>query len=268
MLTVSNISWHDGGDPNFLNLVARAQFDGIDIAPTKIWPNWNVPADKGESFRRQLEDRGLLAVGMQSLFFGVGPLNLFCKGQLEWLKFLDHVNRLISIANATGAKCLVFGAPTNRDPLDLTDQGVEELALERLSQVGDSMVRAGLILCLEPVPRILGGKFLCTTDETANFLTILNHSGVQLNVDSAVLFHDNVDIRSTILRYAPLIAHVHVSEPGLSNFSHPSVNHALISATLREIGYSGAIAIEMNAKSGAEFANLVQATEFVKSVYG
>lgn len=268
MLTVSNIAWPDGGDPNFLQLIANASFDGIDIAPTKIWPNWKIPTHGCRDFRKLLESYGLQAVGMQSLFYGAGPLNLFCREQQDWQIFLNHFDRLIDIANATGIKKLIFGAPTNRDPLDLDDQEIKELALNRLSKIGDAMLNAGLVLCIEPVPKSMGGKFLCTTEDTVKFLAEINHGGVKLNLDAAVLLHDGVDIPLTIKRYAQLISHVHSSEPGLGNFTDPKADHIAIASALREINYSGAVAIEMNSVPEYAHTNLLQALRFVKSVYG
>lgn len=267
MLTVSNIAWNDGADLEFIRMISQFEFDGLDIAPTKIWPNWNIPSDNGLEFRSVLDSFGLSVIGMQSLFFGAGPLNLFCTENSEWQAFINHFHRLSLIAKATGATRLVFGAPSNRDPRGLEGTQLQELALTRLEIIGDIMLQEGLILCMEPVPCSAGGKFLCTTEEAARFLSILNHPGILLNLDSAVLFIEKADINSTIKQYSHLIAHAHASEPALGNFNEPQVNHMMVSAALKEANYSGAIAIEMNANPNRQRENLIQAMNFVKAVY-
>lgn len=268
MLTVSNIAWDDGSDPAFLESVADAGFDGIDIAPTKIWPGWQLPDDCGASFRGQLDQYGLCAIGMQSLFFGAGTLNLFSQVDDDWQAFFSHMGKLAEIATATGATRIVFGAPASRDPHGLDADTAWQIACERLRLVGDLYQNRSIALCMEPVPSAIGGRFLCSTMETADFLRAVNHSSVKLNLDTAVLLHENADILETITQCADIVGHVHASEPALGNFEHPRVDHAAVSAALRKVGYNGAIAIEMAAAPGVEESNLVRALDYVKAIYG
>jgi D-psicose/D-tagatose/L-ribulose 3-epimerase len=268
MLTVSNIAWHDGNDPAFLKMVAGAGFDGIDLAPSKIWPGWQLPEDRGIEFRNCLNSYGLSVVGMQSLFFGAGPLNLFSKDTENWEAFLLHTKTLAAIAVATGATRIVFGAPANRDPGDMNDELAWELACERLRVVGDLFARNDIQLCLEPVPEKIGGKFLKSTSETADFLRKINHSSIKLNLDTAVLLHEKADIQKTIEEYAALIGHVHASEPSLGNFDQPEADHVAVRSALQSIGYEGTVAIEMAAKPGFEASNLTRALNYIKSIYG
>jgi D-psicose/D-tagatose/L-ribulose 3-epimerase len=268
MLTVSNIAWLDGADPAFLGMVAAAGFDGIDLAPTKVWPGWQLPPDHGADFRRSLAERGLATVGMQSLFFGAGPLNLFATDPLDWQAFKNHMEMLAAIANATGATRVVFGAPTNRDPGNLDDQQAWELACDRLRDIGDRYAERGIAICMEPVPAAIGGKFLRTTAETAKFLELVSHPAVRLNLDTAVLQHEAADIPRTIAACAGLIGHVHASEPKLGNFERPLADHTAVSKALSDIGYKGAVAIEMAAKPGLEAQNLARALDYVGAIYG
>jgi len=267
VLTVSNIAWCDGADPDFLCKVAEAGFDGIDLAPTKVWPGWQLPGDLGGGFRANLEAFGLGVVGMQSLFFGAGPLNLFAEGKEEWRAFVSHMDTLYGIAAATGASKLVFGAPANRDPGVMWECAAWNLACERLRYIGDRFSGRGVSLCLEPVPEAMNGKFLRSTKETVEFLRQVDHPGIRLNLDTAVLFHEAVDITSTVEYCGDLIAHVHASEPALGDFSKPLVDHLAVRKALQGAGYAGAIAIEMAAKPGYEAINLARALDYVGAVY-
>lgn len=267
MLTVSNIAWRDGADSTFLLMVANAGFDGIDLAPTKIWADWKIPEDLGEKFRLRLESYGLAAVGMQSLFFGAGPLNLFAQDTQDLQAFMSHMKRLAAIAKTTGVSRVIFGAPANRDPGNLEKDIAWQLAVDRLSDIGDFYESCGIQLCMEPVPAAIGGKFLRSTAETVSFLNTINHNAVRLNLDTAVLLYEAADITQTIAESANLIGHVHASEPALGNFDQPQVDHATVSAALRSIGYTGAVAIEMAARPGLESSNLSRALDYVGSTY-
>lgn len=267
MLTVSNIAWHDGADPDFLRMVADAGFDGIDLAPTKVWPGWQLPSDHGAGFRHTLDEFGLAAVGMQSLFFGAGPLNLFAEGEPAWQAFVSHMDTLAGIAGATGVTRVVFGAPANRDPGELSDSEAWQLASDRLRMIGDRFASHRIQLCMEPVPAAIGGKFLRSTAETTAFLRQVDHPAIRLNLDTAVLLHEAADIPHTIDDCADLIGHVHASEPALGNFEQPMVDHQSVRDALRGIGYTGAVAIEMAAKPAQEASNLARALDYVGSIY-
>jgi D-psicose/D-tagatose/L-ribulose 3-epimerase len=267
MLTVSNIAWQEGADPTFLRMVADAGFHGVDLAPTKIWPGWQIPADHGAGFRRTLDDFGLSAVGMQSLFFGAGPLNLFADCEQSWAAFLSHMDILAGVAGATGVARMVFGAPANRDPGNLSEDQAWNVALDRLRVIGDRFTPLGIQICMEPVPAAIGGKFLRSTLETMKFVRQVDHPSVRLTLDTAVLFYEAADIQRTIFECAELIGHVHASEPELGDFDHPVVNHQAVSDALKEVAYTGAVAIEMAAKPALEPKNLARALEYVGSVY-
>lgn len=268
MLSVSNIAWDDGADPVFLEMISCAGFTGLDFAPTKIWQGWQLPDDYGGQFRKTLEGFGLSAIGMQSLFFDAGRLNLFTNERNEWNKFLAHIEKLACIANATGVTRLVFGAPGNRIPISTSVTQTWEIAGSRLYAVADFLFSRGLTLCLEPVPQQSGGQFLQTTDETISFLREVNHPGLMLNLDTAVLHCEAADIQRVVYACADLIGHVHVSEPQLMNFANPLVNHQTVANALKSIDYAGCVAIEMSAEKGREAINLSQALEYVKSAYG
>jgi sugar phosphate isomerase/epimerase len=120
---------------------------------------------------------------------------------------------------------------------------------------------------MEPVPASIGGKFLCSTEEAIRFIRQVDHPSVRLTLDTAVLYHESADIQRTIIESAELIGHVHASEPSLGDFDRPLVDHKAVSNTLKEVAYTGAIAIEMAAKSAREQQNLARALDYVGSVY-
>ncbi len=267
LLSVSNIAWHKGDDHEFFDLLKEFGFRGIDVAPTKIWPDWKVTGDSAQILRERLTASGLSAVGMQSIFFGTEGLNLFAQPE-QWLATKRHLRRVALIAQWIGATRVVFGAPNNRDPNGVPESAVREIAKRRLRKLGAIFSERGAVLCLEPVPIVAGGRFLCTTMEAADFVRDVSHPGIGLNLDAAFLAGEEVPIEQAVRDCADVIAHVHASEPGLGNFAEPKVDHGIIGWALKNIGYSGAVAIEMRAVDGLEDKNLRLAMTVVRQCYG
>ncbi|MBK8160545.1 MAG: sugar phosphate isomerase/epimerase [Rhodospirillaceae bacterium] len=267
LLSVSNIAWTQGDDPALLNLLRANGYAGLDVAPTKIWPDWQADSAATARFARQVTDAGLRTIGMQSIFFGTTSLNIFADGE-RWLATKRHLRRVAGIAKNIGATRIVFGAPANRDPGNLAAAAAAEIALRRLRRLGGIFADAGTRLCLEPVPADAGGRFLLTTLETATFVRLVDHPGICLNLDSAFLAGEGEPIERTIQSCADVIGHAHASEPALGTFAPSRVDHRAMGVALRKIGYTGAVAIEMRAITGAEERNLRDAMKVVSACYG
>lgn len=266
-LSVSNIAWHRGDDASFLSILREFGFTGVDIAPTKVWPDWNSSVDDWAAFAKLLDGFGLSAIGMQSIFFGTQGLNVFAAADL-WSETKRHLRRVARLARGIGATRVVFGAPANRDPGEIPPERAYDIALRRLRRLASIFDEQAAVLCMEPVPAEVGGKFLRTTLETAEFVRAVGHRGIALNLDAAFLTAESVPVGDTIQACADVIAHVHASEPGLSDFAQPRSAHAEIASALRAVGYRGAVAIEMRGVAGMEEPNLRAAMSVVRQCYG
>jgi D-psicose/D-tagatose/L-ribulose 3-epimerase len=253
-----------------LELLSEARFRCIDIAPTKIWPNWIFDSPAPTEYKRWLSDYGFACAGMQSIFFGTQSLNVF--GDTEsWLALRQHFERVCRMASELEVGAVVFGAPANRDPGGGVVNSWEQ-ALNRFGVLGDLANANVTKLCIEPVPSHLGGRFLSTTVDTMQFVKELAHPAVKVNLDTAVLTSEGCigdEAREVVVRNIDLIGHVHVSEPDLGGFDSPQGAHREIAEALRACQYNGGVAIEMraHADSACARANLAAALAFVSNVY-
>ncbi len=269
-LSVSQIAWESGKDPAFFDLLSSADFTRVDIAPTKIWPDWTISGPSPSEYKATLAARGMACSGMQSIFFGCKGLNVF-GDDASWKALCAHFRVVSKMAGELGVKAVVFGAPVNRDPGDNADD-IMPRALERFGKLGDLAQAEGTCLCLEPVPADLGSRFLRTTKETADFVRQLNHVGVKMNLDTAVLVAEGwnaAETRAAVTQNIDVIGHVHASEPQLGPFTAPQGLHKDVAQALRDSGYKGDVAIEMRAAATADQsrANLIEALRFVAGAY-
>ena len=266
-LSISNIAFSNDSDSVFLSKIASARFDGIDIAPNKVWPNWKLPEDYGSSYRNYVYSYGLKIIGIQSLFFNAGSYNLFsCETRIN--EFYSHLKLISRIAISTGANKIIFGSPANRNTELVDISNIWDIAKERLRYIGDYYHTIGLKLCIEPTPKQFGGSFLCSTKETEIFIKAVNHPAICLNLDTAILDLECVSIKNTITDCGEIIGHVHASEPSLGNFSNPKIDHHKVSQTLKDINYKGTVSIEMLNQPSCDIENLEGALNYISEIYG
>ncbi len=270
-LSVSQIAWDRGGDPQFLGMLREHGFEHIDVAPTTVWPDWVFRSPSPAEFRQSVVSFGLEPWGMQSIFFGRSDINVFGNDS-SWKGLQEHFRRVCDLAAILGVRTIVFGAPANRDAGRVDVGSREPMAAERFQLLGDIAQESGAVLCLEPVPATAGGTFLRTTAECAGFVRRLRHPALMLNLDTAALSAEAVtasDAAALVAEYADVTGHVHASEPGLGSFGTPLALHGDVAGALLRTEYKGAVAIEMRATRNADRSreNLLQALRFVARVY-
>src|SRR5258706_10362252 len=114
-LSISNIAWRAEDDQAVYALLRELKIDTIEVAPTRIVPNWDMAtAETARAFGAQLKDEGLRCSSLQSLLYGLPALNLF--GSDETRRDLARqLDRVANFGAAMGARAFVFGSPKNRD---------------------------------------------------------------------------------------------------------------------------------------------------------
>jgi sugar phosphate isomerase/epimerase len=257
-LAISNIAWDARNAESVLAFLADTPIQGVEIAPTKLWPDWvGASTLAAVEVRRIHNERGLAIPSIQSLLFGKAELKVFGPPETR-AALLDHIEMTASVGAALGATVLVFGSPRNRDPGDLDPSAAHGAALDFFRSVGDRCARHGVRLCIEPNPKVYDCRFITSWREAAAFVDELDHPGVGLHLDTACIALEGDDVVEAIRGCAGRIAHFHISEPQLGDFAEPKLDHASYGAALRTIGYEGWASIEMRPASDA-LAGVAQA---------
>ena len=77
-LAISNIAWSPSDDQKVVKLMRRHGFAGVEVAPTKYWPNpLAAPRAAVDEVRTFWEGEGMAVVAIQSLLFGTSGMELF-----------------------------------------------------------------------------------------------------------------------------------------------------------------------------------------------
>lgn len=265
-LSLSNIAWDAPEHEQVLALLNRHQVNGIEVAPTKFWPEWQA-ASTGAALEiaAQLRDQGFAIPALQSILFGKPELTVFGDaGSRQAL--VEHIGFVAELAQALGARCLVFGSPKNRDPGSLEAEAAFDMAADVFHRIGEVCARCEVQLCIEPNPQAYDCHFMSSWKEVLEMVDQVDHPGIGLHLDTACIELEGDDVVEAINTCRGKISHFHITEANLGDLSDPQLDHARYAAALKAIDYSGWRSIEMR-RSEHPLHSIERSLQRVNQIY-
>ena len=243
-LSVSNIAWDTASDSAVYGMMKEFGFGGLEIAPTRIFPERPYGRlQEAASWREKLSrEHGFCVPSMQSIWYGRKE-RLFASPE-ERAALLDYTREAILFAEAVGCRNLVFGCPKNRtvpDGMAASEAGV--IAVGFFRELGAFAVEHGTVIGIEANPAMYGTNFVNGTESALSLIEAVGSSGVKLNLDVGTMVA-NAETVDVLGGRVSLVNHVHLSEPGLKPIQKRELHRDLL-ALLREGGYDGYLSIEM-----------------------
>lgn len=267
-VAVSTIAFADPFDEGVLTDLRTAGVAGIEVAPTMIWPDINsVTTAELAQVRSMYADHGLAVIAMQALLYGRPDVTLFGDETV----FLEHLETVCRIGGGLGAHALVFGSPKNRLRGVLSETDAMDRAVEVFQRAGARASEHGTAIVIEPNPEDYGADFITTASDATTLVRRVDHPGVRLHLDTACLRLAGTDLVTAVHNGADVLAHFHVSEPGLAPVPGDGLtDHSAAAAALRDVGYDGYVSVEMRRGDSPEVdrASLARATAFAMLEYG
>lgn len=243
-LAISNIAWEKIDDFKVYNLMKKYNFIGLEIAPTRFFPENPYDIDKNtlSILKENIKKENLKIISMQSILYGKNNLEVFKSEEIRQ-ELLEYLKKGIVFASTLGIKNIVFGNPKNRISYSEKDN---EIALEFFKKLGEFSEKYGVTIGIEPNPKIYGGNFLVSTKETIEFVKKCNNKNIGLNLDLGTMIENKEDIE--ILMNIPIekISHIHISEPYLETISIDNIGlHLELFEFLKRKNYKNFVSIEM-----------------------
>ncbi len=239
-LSISNIGWSERDDSKVYGLMKDWGFEGLEIAPTRIFSgNPYDDLKRAAAWRESLKDRyGFEISSMQSIWYGRQE-RLF--GSAEEREFLfELTKKAIGFASVIGCKNLVFGCPKNRV---LTGESLRETGIEFFRKLGDYAHVRQTVLSIEANPAIYGTNYINDTPAAFELVKAVNSPGFGLNLDTGAMI-ENGEPAEIIRGQVKLINHVHISEPELEIVRRRAL-HTELKELLDEEGYDKFVSVEM-----------------------
>jgi len=244
-LSFSNLAWERADDRWVAELLCRHGIKSIDLTPAKYFtPGEPVDEQAVRAVRAWWAGWGIDIAGMQALFHGTTGFNLFGDAGTRQ-RMLAHLQAMCRIGAALGAPRLTFGAPRVRDRGLLSEAEAAPRAMEFFRELGGIAQAHQVTICLEPVPASLGGNFMTDTTGAAGIVLGTRHPAIRLQLDLGSITTNGEDLGLLLRQVAPLVGHVHLSEPALAPLGAHENVHAPAAKLLREFLPDRILTIEM-----------------------
>lgn len=253
-LAISNIAWETHDDPDVLQILKKQDVSGIEIAPTKLWPDWQGANYKeAKQYRKKMHNLGFELPAMQAILFGKPELQLFDKTSHN--QFLEHIKLVSELANGLGSKVLVFGSPKNRKRGQIPYPEAINIAADFFYKAGEICAANECVIGLEHNPVEYGCDFVSNVLDAKALVEKVSHANFKLHVDSAGLHMCGDDIAEIIEQVGEFV-HFHISEPMLEPIFDGVVNQLKAIDTLKSIDYQQWVSIEMKQPSSFKILEL------------
>lgn len=266
-LAFSNIAWASEEDRQALDLLRASQVQGIEVAPTRLWPNWaGATPEAAGDHAQAMREAGFKTPSLQSLLYGLPDLQVFGTTRQQ-TDLITHLARVAELAAAMQAKVLVFGSPKNRDRGDLTPAQAMQHAIRFFRQAGQACADAGVTLAIEANPSHYQCNFVTRWQEAEELVRACSHPGIGLHLDTACTVLAGDDPVAAVSQVADILVHVHASEPDLGPFTSPRSDHLAMGEALRAVGYTGWCSVEMR-RTSTPLADIQVAAQLAHRCYG
>lgn len=265
-LAFSNIAWDPAEEAQVLPILQQYGFTGIEVAPTKFWPDWESASLKqAKEIAEIYKEQGFVIPALQSVLFGKPDLQVFgSPKQQQQLK--NHLGFIADLANAFGAKAVVFGSPKNRDPGDRTPEQAMDEAICFFNEVAPYFSDANSQLVIEANPKYYNCNFVSHWQEARSLVKQCDHPGIGLHFDLACTQLAGDSPMDAVAEVHQDIRHFHISQPDLSPFSSPLTEHEATANLLKNYQYSKFCSVEMR-RSEDPLKDITQAARFASQIY-
>ncbi|MGH9631558.1 MAG: sugar phosphate isomerase/epimerase family protein [Bryobacteraceae bacterium] len=267
-IAISNIAWEADENDRVAEIMSARRIKGVEIAPTKIWPDLAVVDDqRAIDLRESWTERGIRIVALQSLLFGRPDLTVFSAAGVR-RSMLDYLSGVIRISSLLGAKVLVFGSPKNRQTGGLDPVAAMDIAVEFFSSLAAMAHASGVCIGLEPNPKEYGCDFVRTSQQALELVKRVANPGMGIHLDTAILAMTAEHFEDAVANCFDYLVHVHISEPMLGLVGEGPTDHSRMARALASSGYRNWVSIEM--RSGWRTDNTIsveRALDFVLQTY-
>ncbi len=268
MLSISNIAWDVSQDNEVAKVLNENNVAHVDIAPPKYFENISTVKHADVlRVKNYWQNKGISPLGMQALLFGTKGLNVFGSENIQ-CQLLQHLTHVCKVGSILGARKLVFGSPRNRDRSHLDDSSTVDIAISFFRRLGDIAKKEGVYICLEPNPECYHSNFMTNSVDTATIVSEVSHPNIRMQLDIGAMYINDESPMEIIKSFAPLIHHIHISEPQLLPINKNNAFHKKASEAINEFLPSMPMTIEMlTTDSKLSIGQIRGSIEIVNRIY-
>lgn len=264
---ISNIAWPNEKTEQMLPLLKQAGISGLEVAPTKIWPDiFKTTAEEAKAFVSSINRYGLQFVGFHALLYGQKDLSIFGTPEVKE-KTLAYLRQLAKICFWCGGGVLVFGSPQGRRKGTLSNEEAEEQAIDFFRKLLLPCDDWDAVFVIEPLGKS-EADFVTSAEEALSLIQKINHHKFQGHLDAKALAEAEEINEEIFKEYSPVLRHFHVNDPGLRALDkEDKIGHRQIGRMLKSIGYQGYISLEQRTTVENPINRCLESINIMRSYY-
>lgn len=264
LLSITNLAWPDSPINHVAPGIKEAGMDGVELAPTVIWPQApHVPSKEVREYAQRWHDHGLAVSGIQSLLYGHPEFQIFDKD--TWPDMRGHLESMFRLARDLETHIAVFGSPKNRVRGEIGNTEANAICGQFITSLLPVLADCGVVLTLEPNAPAYGADYLTHYANTIALSDLIDSPWVQPQVDTGCLTMVHEDPAQAVQTRIP--THVHISTPNLQP-PPGSVDHNAMKEALVNNAYGGWVVLEMLPTTPNPLEVAIEAAQWLTATYG
>ena len=255
-LSMSNLAWNTEDSQNVYEYLCRKNFTGIEIAPTKLFPESPyTKTDDAISYFDDLKTNYNIEVSsIQSMWYGQTG-NIFNSVQ-ERLFLQNYTFLAVDFASKIRCKNLVFGNPKARNK---GDNHKKNEVFDFFRTISDYAHKQDTCIALEPNPTIYGTDFINTTKQAFDFCRESGCKHLRVNIDLGTIIYNNEPF-NIIEKNLDLVNHIHISEPYLKKIKKRDIHKKL-----KNLDFDKYVSVEMGLQN--RLSDVFEVIDYISEVF-
>ena len=230
-----------------LECVARLGYQGLEVAPFTLADRaGDVTAQRRRDLRQAAQKAGIEVVGLHWLLVKPPGLYLTTPDDAVRSRTADYFIDLVRLCADLGGTVCVLGSPYQRNLLPGVDR---ERAMGYAQEVFEHALpearRCGVTIAIEPLtPKET--DFIQNAADGIELIERIKHPNFRLHLDTkAMAGSETRPIPEVIKSSLKHLVHFHSNDPNLLGPGMGNLDHRPILRTLKEVGYSGYVSVEV-----------------------
>ena len=237
-LSVSNIAWKSSDQNRAMQLLKENGIKYVDVAPTLLSDSIKeLDVDAVLNYHKTFD---IKIAAMQSLLFPFPNVSLF-DNETSKTMLMSYLRTIFALAQKLKVKNLVFGYPKNRYVNDIEAFSVER-AIDIFREIADLAKQHDCVICFEANPKEYGCNFIISTEEAIEFVRLVDHDGLKLNLDISTVVLNDESLELILQDNIDIIQHIHLSSPFIKDIL--SMDNDRICGLLKKYKYDGYLTME------------------------
>jgi sugar phosphate isomerase/epimerase len=243
---ICNETFQDWPFDKAFAFAAELGYTGLEIAPFTIHTSaYEISAPRRAEVRRQAEAAGLEIIGLHWLLAKTTGYYLTTPDDAVRRKTAEYLAELARLCRDLGGHVMVLGSPLQRNLLPgVTHEQAMELAADCLRQAMPTLEECSVTLAVEPLgPK--DGNFLLTAAQGVELCQRVGSPHCRLHLDCKAMSSEAKPIPELLKENVAWLQHFHANDPNLRGPGMGDLDFVPIFRTLREIGYTGWVCVEV-----------------------